>query len=343
MVIQSSFAPILLTTSAAFAALATAAVIASVRVTRKKKVTSEQIAWILRLSGGTILLQNVKIPVGVTSNSTAESDEEGFVACSILIRQGRITDINYDSASTKRAGNSTRYRFFTVDCGGAIVTTCFVDAHTHLVKTHVVPRLRNTSGTINEALEIELCDQPRWKIPGDVSRRMEFAIQSALHYGTKAMRTHLDGTASEDPQVVETVYQVFDELREKYANVMMIQGVANLFLPLWLDPTIAKPHAKRAKRHDNVVLGAYVPPTFGGPKSETKVVAALDALFGYAQQLDMDVDKHIDETNEKKLWSLFSLRLSRNGSKPRISWQSRIGTLLCSVIAITISSTRDLY
>jgi cytosine deaminase len=48
-------------------------------------------------------------------------------------------------------------------CGkGAMLWPAFVDVHTHLCKTHAVPRCRNPSGSINDALACEVADQPRW-------------------------------------------------------------------------------------------------------------------------------------------------------------------------------------
>jgi len=78
------------------------------------------------------------------------------------------------------------------------------------------------------------------------------------------MRTHLDGIFSDpvDPALVQVVYQAFDTLRDKYRGApyfMTIQGVANLFLPLWLQEPHATEHANRASQHEQVVLGAYVP------------------------------------------------------------------------------------
>ena len=87
----------------------------------------------------------------------------------------------------------------------------FVDAHTHLCKTHAVPRCRNPSGSINDALACEVTDQPRWSSPDvgagrDIERRMDFALRSCLHHGTRAVRTHLDGVNAEDEALRSLVY-----------------------------------------------------------------------------------------------------------------------------------------
>ena len=53
----------------------------------------------------------------------------------------------------------------------------------------------------------EVTDQPRWyphpEVEGgdgrDIERRMDFALRSSLHHGTRAVRTHLDGGAALTP------------------------------------------------------------------------------------------------------------------------------------------------
>ena len=228
-----------------------------------------------------------------------------------MIRDGKIAQvvIIQEAVGTKPAlampNVSNGWKGFVpiVDGHGCIVMPCFVDAHTHLVKTHSVPRVVNRSGTMSEAVDREMTEEEkRWKDDTDVYRRMEFAIQSALHYGTKAIRTHLDGCASTDPQVQEAVYQAFSELQQKYKGHLILQGVANLWLPLWLDTDFATKHANKAAQYPNVVLGAYVGNPL--PTEHAQALAALDALLAQAHRLQLDVDLHIDESNDPKCCGL---------------------------------------
>ena len=73
-----------------------------------------------------------------------------------------------------------------------------------------------------------------------------------------------------------------------------LQGVANLFLPFWLMDEAAA-HADEAASHAGVVLGAYCGDTSG--KDPKEVQAAFRALLRHAHRLGLDVDLHIDETN----------------------------------------------
>jgi cytosine deaminase len=227
-----------------------------------------------------------------------------------------------------------------IDCHQAIVVPCFVDAHTHLIKTQTVPRNRNRSGTIQEALTVaEVADRPNWKTPDDVLRRIHFAAACAVHHGTRAIRTHLDGC--EDPETRDAVYAAFDAIRDAYAQVLIVQGVANLLLPLWLTPK-AKEHAGRAKQHPNVVLGAYVGVGVGANQQpDPQTVQAMEALFQYAKELDnMDCDLHIDESNDPKCCAL--LALVESLSKARQSgYTGRVVLGHCCSLALQSPERQD--
>ena len=128
---------------------------------------------------------------------------------------------------------------------------------------------------------------------------MDFALRSSLHHGTRAIRTHLDGTNSPDKVLRDHIYAVYDKMRDKYAPLgMTLQGVANLYLPLYCDvPELAAAHAAQAAAHPGVVLGAYCGDVSHAPDGQTDL--AMDALFALAAQHALDVDLHIDETNNE--------------------------------------------
>mmetsp|Transcript_17913 Transcript_17913/g.21963 ORF Transcript_17913/g.21963 Transcript_17913/m.21963 type:complete len:513 (+) Transcript_17913:38-1576(+) len=231
-------------------------------------------------------LSNVRIPVALLEKSYAV-DEEGLVTCAVEISDNKVMSVKETWAENT-----------SIECGGAILISAFCDAHTHLIKTQVVPRNRNDTGSVNGALAAELEDQPRWKEVGDVKRRMEFAVSCAYHHGTRALRTHLDGTASEDAQVASAVWLAFDETRDKWAQRgVQLQGVANLYLPLYLQNEISIPFCDEAARHKGVVLGAYCGNVSSTPHAETvkAMKACLEAARTHGQ---MDCDWHIDETND---------------------------------------------
>lgn len=246
---------------------------------------------------GPVLFLKVNVPASLLDTplrDEAAASGEGVVLCDVLISQGAVSAVTEAGKLLDASGAAT------VECKGAMLWPCFVDAHTHLVKTNAVPRCRNPSGAINDALACEVSDQPRWYVEGDVARRMDFALRCAWHHGTRAARTHLDGTNSPDKELRDLVYGVFDEAREKWVQKgFIIQGVANLYLPLYtLEADMASAHAAEAAKHAGVCLGAYCGDVSLSTKEQTE--GALDALFALAKEHSLDVDLHIDETNNPK-------------------------------------------
>ena len=162
----------------------------------------------LKGGDGTLVLRRVTVPVACLADESlkAAADAEGAVSCDVTITSGKITDVSiHDPEPLPGLGR--------LDARGSMLWPAFVDAHTHLCKTHAVPRCRNPSGSINDALACEVTDQPRWIEPGDVERRMDFALRSCLHHGTRAVRTHLDGTNAPEEALRDRIYQVFDAKR----------------------------------------------------------------------------------------------------------------------------------
>lgn len=62
-------------------------------------------------------------------------------------------------------------------------------------------------------------DKPLWETPGDIRARMDFALRTAWHHGTAAIRTHLDGTALDVPEGFRAlVYREYDEARLRWGG-----------------------------------------------------------------------------------------------------------------------------
>ena len=272
---------------------------------------------------GRYTLRNVRVPESLLpSELRGAADAEGLVACDVAVKKGNI----YQVATAHSLRRGPR-----VDCGGCLLVACFADSHTHLVKTHTHPRARNAMGSINGALAQEVEDQPRWAAcaccrpealtggshhaggargavcpkANDVKRRMSFALETAYAHGSRAIRTHLDGTAADDATLVDTVYASFATCRDEWARKgLVVQGVANLYLPLWSDETIAKPFADRAAA-EGALLGAYCGNVAETPPQDTLRHAA--ALFTHAIRLNLPVDCHVDETNDSRCRGLSAL------------------------------------
>lgn len=301
----------------------------------KKKLSRSKLTLTALLWRNSFWIQNIRVPIAnlpESSQDTAKVDDEGLVDCDIRIEAGKIAEFNMSPPS-----KSTKWR--AANGQGCIFLPCFVDAHTHIVKTQTVPRNRNYTGTMGEALAVEAADQPNWRNVEHVTRLMDFALQCAQHYGTKALRTHLDGCASDDPNVTEAVYQAYSTIVTKYAKQgITLQGVANLWLPLWLEEPFATHHANQAAKHPNIVLGAYV----GNPSPSEKpqTVAAMKALFEHAHRLSLDVDMHIDESNDPSCCSLLSLVEALRDARDTLNYKGRVVLGHCCALSLQDEETQ---
>ena len=93
------------------------------------------------------------------------ANEGGLVSgCAIKIdaRNGVILDVWRESEDDGGKEKEKEKDELVVDCENCLLVPCFLDAHTHLIKTHTVERCRNPTGSIPDALGCELADQPRW-------------------------------------------------------------------------------------------------------------------------------------------------------------------------------------
>jgi cytosine deaminase len=175
------------------------------------------------------------------------------VLCDIVIENGVVQSVEKQDLRPRPSNMSSIDKAGDILAGGAVVFPCFVDCHTHLIKTHTVPRNRNPTGSMNDAIKCEQIDEPRWNEVGDIERRLDFALRTAFHHGTRAIRTHLDGING-SASLRQLVYAVFDRARAKWAaQGFEVQGVANLALLQYLDLPVATAHADEAGRRRELV------------------------------------------------------------------------------------------
>jgi cytosine deaminase len=173
-----------------------------------------------------------------------------------------------------------------VDLDRGMVWPCFVDLHTHLDKGHIWPRAANPDGTRAGALAMVGTDREANWSAEDVRARMDFALRCAYAQGTRAIRTHLDSVGKQ-PWIT---WPVFAEMREAWRGRIELQAVA-LF-----HPEAADDPAWLASLADLVAecggLMGGVPNMQAGPED------FLDRVFGHAERRGLDLDLHVDETND---------------------------------------------
>jgi cytosine deaminase len=229
------------------------------------------------------ILMNAAVPAGtflLEGDALPECDPEGAALLDIAIDSAGLV------ASVTPAGTIPPLEgIATVPLDGRQVWPGLVDAHAHIDKSHTWRRAPNRDGTLLGARAAAKLDRvPQWSFE-DVYRRMDFALRCAFAHGTVALRTHLD---SQDGRT-EPSWGAFAELRRAWAGRIALQGVATLGIQklagAWGE------HIADLVAGQGGVLGPVV---YDGPDLQ----AQLDRAFDLAESHGLDLDFHVDETDD---------------------------------------------
>ena len=255
-------------------------------------------------------LANARVPVcllGDAGASLAPADAEGVVEADLLLDNGKLAHIERASGASGEA--TTR-----VDLGGRQVWPTLVDLHTHLDKGHTVERSPNVDGTFLNARLAAAADRPNWTV-SDVRRRMDFGLRCAYAHGVSAIRTHIDTY----PETIANNWQALREMREEWRGKIELQAVSLCPIDLLAQDFGDLVAATVAKSHG--LLGGVTRASVanhGAPLDNIDTL--LDRLFELANRHDLNVDLHVDETNDPAALTLPHIARAalRNGYKGRV-------------------------
>ncbi|MDH3660025.1 MAG: cytosine deaminase [Alphaproteobacteria bacterium] len=250
--------------------------------------------------GPDLLIANTRVPACLLED---RDDEGGDITVDIEIRDGKIAAISPPGTTAKSSpsapptppGSMPKSRLPTLSAG--MVWPGFVDLHTHLDKGHIWPRAENPDGTFAGAIDAVRADRRANWSADDVRRRFDFGLRCAYAHGTVAIRTHLD---CEPPQHRISL-PVFQELRDAWAGRIALQAVS--LLPIdRMDEPLSTEIADQVADVGGV-LGAV---TFMVPD----LAARLDRVFRLAAERGLDLDFHVDETDDPMATSLREIALA---------------------------------
>ncbi|CAN1211875.1 Cytosine deaminase [Tumidithrix helvetica PCC 7403] len=231
-------------------------------------------------------LCNVRVPAclisGLISESVAiETDLDGLALLNIEVRNGKIATILNSPLSSQIPLEDV----LQVDWHHGIALPCFIDVHTHLDKGHIWNRSPNPDGTFESALRAVAQDRDtRWTYE-DVYRRMEFGLKCSYAHGTKAIRTHID---CPETQIAASL-KAFQELRDIWRDRLYLQPVSLISLDLFMGD-YGEQVANRIAELGGILGGvAYV---------NRDLEPQLDRLFCLAKDRGLDLDFHVDETDD---------------------------------------------
>ncbi|MCB8881600.1 cytosine deaminase [Acidisoma cellulosilytica] len=239
----------------------------------------------------TFWLRRAAIPAGTLSVDAAASLGEprhGYLYdADILIENGRIAAI--EPAGTVGEGTDLQSR---------IVFPTFVDMHTHLDKGHVVARTPNPDGSFTGALTATGADRAAYWTAEDIALRMDFGLRCAFAHGVGAIRTHLDSFAEQ----AEISWGVFRDMRARWQGKIALQAVALTTIDQYDTPFGADLAALVAR--SGGILGAVTRMSGVDHGAIVEIDRLLDLLFAQAKRYGLDVDLHVDETDDVAAFTL---------------------------------------
>jgi cytosine deaminase len=228
-------------------------------------------------------LINVTVPAVLADGLAAGPVRDGLAATDIVIADGRVERLS-------PAGSETALP--ALDLDGGMAWPAFADMHTHIDKGHIWPRRPNPDGTFIGALDAVRADrEARWSA-ADVARRMDFSLRCAYAHGTALLRTHIDSV----PPQHSISWPVFAETRDRWRGRIELQAVALFGIDVILDAGFASELGPLLRRHGGI-LGAA---TYMLPSLDE----ALDSMFRLAADHGLDLDFHVDESEDPAARSL---------------------------------------
>lgn len=242
-------------------------------------------------AGPDLLIPNVSVPVCLLKG---RGGEQGDLTVDIEIRAGKIAGITAPGTTAKSSPPTPSAKSSLPVLRAASAWPGFIDLHTHLDKGHIWPRAENPDGTFEGALNAVRADRRANWSADDVRRRFEFGLRSAYAHGTVAIRTHIDSL----PPQHRITWPIFSELREEWADRITLQGVSLMPINEMVEPVAIEIADLVAQAGG--ILGAA---TF----MVGDLDARLDHLFRLAAERGLDLDFHVDETEDPSAVSLTAI------------------------------------
>ena len=259
-------------------------------------------------AAGNVWLRRAAIPAGTiddTSSAHLDVPREGYLHdADLLIENGVVAAV--EPAGTISDG---------VDLAGGIVWPCFVDMHTHLDKGHVVRRTPNPDGTFFGALTATGADRASFWTADDITARMDFGLRCAYAHGVSAIRTHLDSFGEQ----AEISWGVFRAMRDRWEGRIALQAVALVTIDQY-EGAFGSTLADIVERSSGI-LGAVTRLSGVDHGSIEEIDGLLDRLFLQARARRLDVDLHVDETDDLAAFTLprIAAAVERNDFQGRVT------------------------
>jgi cytosine deaminase len=169
----------------------------------------------------------------------------------------------------------------TIDLGGRLVSSGFVETHIHLDKSCILDRIKSDKGDVAEAI-VETARAKAAFTVEDVYARAARTLEKSILQGTTHMRTHLEV----DPGIGLRGFEGVLPLTRQYAWAIDLQICVFAQEGMLNNPGTEELMVEALKRGCGAVGG--VPYVDIDPRGQ------IDRVFELAREYDVDIDFHLD-------------------------------------------------
>ena len=206
-----------------------------------------------------------------------------------------------------------------IDAQGGMISPAFIESHFHLENALLWDGLINQSGTLEEAIEIYARVKHDLTVE-DIVERSGYVVRTAVANGTLWLRSHVDIDHIAKLSILRGVAAA----REAYRDLIDIQLVAFPQLGLAKNPEAVEMMWQAMENGCDLVGGMP-----HGEKNMDDAARHIDIAFEIAQKYNVDIDMHIDETDDP-YWHSLELLADKT---IETSWQGRVTAGHCCAMS----------
>jgi cytosine deaminase len=207
-----------------------------------------------------------------------------------------------------------------IDAGGGMLSPALLESHFHLENALLWDGVINQSGTLHEAIELYAKVKQALTVD-DIVARAGQAIRAAVANGTLWLRSHVDIDHIAKLSILHGVVAA----REAFKNLIDIQLVAFPQLGLARNPEAVDMMWQAMAQGCDLVGGMP-----HGERDMDDAARHIELAFEIARHYDVDIDMHIDETDDPTWHSLELLA----DQTIETGWQGRVAAGHCCAMSV---------
>ncbi|MCO6450600.1 MAG: hypothetical protein J5I90_07400, partial [Caldilineales bacterium] len=206
-----------------------------------------------------------------------------------------------------------------IDAEGCMISPPFVESHFHLENAYLWDGLINQSGTLGEAIEIYARVKHDLTVE-DIVERSGRVIRAAVANGVLWLRSHVDIDHIAKLSILNGVAAA----RDAYRDIIDIQLVAFPQLGLARNPEAVDMMWAAMENGCDLVGGMP-----HGERDMDDAARQIEIAFEIARHFDVDVDMHIDETDDP-YWHSLELLAEKT---IETNWHGRVSAGHCCAMS----------